>query len=81
MSVFEDNAGIIRFDDQIDHCIKVETHNSPSAPDPYVGAITGILGVNHDIFGRGMGVNSLGGEDVFCLTSNKPIPEHFDELY
>ena len=55
VSVFEDNAGIIRFDDQIDHCIKVETHNSPSALDPYGGAITGILGVNRDILGCGMG--------------------------
>ena len=37
VSVFKDNAGIVRFDDKIDLCFKVETHNSPSALDPYAG--------------------------------------------
>ena len=40
-SVFEDNAGVVRFDDEYDVCFKVETHNHPSAIDPYGGANTG----------------------------------------
>ncbi|NBQ53587.1 MAG: hypothetical protein EBU49_08410, partial [Proteobacteria bacterium] len=54
-STFSDNAGMVRFDEAIDVSIKVETHNSPSALDPYGGALTGILGVNRDILGVGMG--------------------------
>ncbi len=52
-SVFTDNAGIVSFDNLVDLCFKVETHNSPSALDPYGGALTGILGVNRDILGCG----------------------------
>ena len=47
-SVFKDNAGVIAFINGYDACIKVETHNSPSALDPYGGALTGIVGVNRD---------------------------------
>lgn len=39
-SVFKDNAGVIAFTPEYDACIKVETHNSPSALDPYGGALT-----------------------------------------
>ena len=46
---------------------KVETHNSPSALDPYGGALTGIVGVNRDPFGTGMGANLLFNTDVFCF--------------
>lgn len=55
VSVFKDNSGAIIFDD--DHLVtsKVETHNSPSALDPFGGAITGIVGVNRDTMGFGMG--------------------------
>lgn len=67
VSVFSDNAGIVRFDDNIDLCIKVETHNSPSALDPYGGALTGILGVNRDILGAGMGAKPIANTDVFCF--------------
>ena len=45
LSVFKDNAGVIRFANGYNIAIKVETHNSPSALDPYGGAITGIVGV------------------------------------
>ncbi|RME19898.1 MAG: phosphoribosylformylglycinamidine synthase, partial [Deltaproteobacteria bacterium] len=48
LSVFEDNAGVIRFDEDWSLVFKVETHNSPSALDPYGGALTGIVGVNRD---------------------------------
>lgn len=67
VSVFSDNAGIVRFDEKIDLCIKVETHNSPSALDPYGGALTGILGVNRDILGAGLGAKPVANTDVFCF--------------
>ena len=66
-SVFDDNAGVVAFDDKLDVSIKVETHNSPSALDPYGGAITGILGVNRDILGVGLGSKPIGNMDVFCF--------------
>lgn len=65
-SVFSDNAGVVRFDDKFDLCIKVETHNSPCALDPYGGALTGILGVNRDIMGTGLGAKTIANMDVFC---------------
>ncbi|MFP4058008.1 MAG: AIR synthase-related protein [Candidatus Brocadiia bacterium] len=55
LSVFHDNAGVIAFNDRWSLAFKVETHNSPSAIDPYGGAITGIVGVNRDPFGTGRG--------------------------
>ena len=54
VSVFEDNAGIVEFDQGWDLCIKVETHNHPSAIDPYGGAGTGIGGVIRDVLGAGL---------------------------
>lgn len=67
ISVFTDNAGIVRFNGDIDLCLKVETHNSPSALDPYGGALTGILGVNRDILGCGLGAKPISNLDVFCF--------------
>lgn len=67
ISVFHDNAGIVRFSDQVDLCIKAETHNSPSALDPFGGALTGILGVQRDIMGTGIGADPVANLDVFCL--------------
>lgn len=67
LSVFSDNAGVVRFDDEYGLVFKVETHNSPSALDPYGGALTGIVGVNRDPFGTGMGAQLLFNTDVFCL--------------
>ncbi|HWR05223.1 MAG TPA: AIR synthase-related protein [Humidesulfovibrio sp.] len=69
LSVFKDNAGVIRFNDKLNVCIKVETHNSPSALDPYGGALTGIVGVNRDPMGTGLGANLLCNTDVFCFAS------------
>lgn len=77
LSVFKDNAGVIKFDDDYSICIKVETHNSPSALDPYGGALTGIVGVNRDPMGTGLGANLLCNTDVFCFASpfyNKELP-------
>ena len=69
LSVFKDNAGVIKFNDKMNVCIKVETHNSPSALDPYGGALTGIVGVNRDPMGTGMGANLLCNTDIFCFAS------------
>jgi phosphoribosylformylglycinamidine synthase len=77
LSVFKDNAGVIRFNDDWSLVFKVETHNSPSALDPYGGALTGIVGVNRDPFGTGLGARLIFNTDVFCFASpfyNKPLP-------
>ena len=68
-SVFDDNAGIIQIDDDTLFAMKVETHNSPSALDPYGGALTGIVGVNRDIIGCGMASKPILNTDVFCFAS------------
>ena len=75
-SVFKDNAGVVAFTDSHDVCIKVETHNSPSALDPYGGALTGIVGVNRDPMGTGLGAELVCNMDVFCFAS----PFHEGEL-
>jgi phosphoribosylformylglycinamidine synthase len=67
VSVFHDNAGVIKFNDQWNLVMKVETHNTPSALDPYGGAITGIVGVNRDPFGTGKGCRLLFNTDVLCF--------------
>jgi len=77
LSVFKDNAGVIRFNDDWSLVFKVETHNSPSALDPYGGALTGIVGVNRDPFGTGMGARLIFNTDVFCFASpfySEPLP-------
>ncbi len=66
-SVFEDNAGVIDFDGTDGVCIKVETHNHPSAIEPYGGAGTGIGGVIRDILGTGLGAKPIANTDVFCF--------------
>ncbi len=78
VSVFKDNAGIVRFNDEVHLVCKVETHNSPSALDPYGGALTGILGVNRDILGTGFGARPIANMDVLCFAPpdySGPIPE------
>lgn len=77
LSVFKDNAGVVRFNDQWAAAFKVETHNSPSALDPYGGALTGIVGVNRDPFGTGLGSRLVANTDVFCFASpfhNRDLP-------
>jgi phosphoribosylformylglycinamidine synthase II len=67
VSVFHDNAGVVRFT-EADHLVyKVETHNSPSALDPYGGAMTGIVGVNRDSFGTGLGADLLTNVWGYCF--------------
>jgi phosphoribosylformylglycinamidine synthase subunit PurSL len=67
VSVFEDNAGGIAFDENYIVSDKVETHNSPSALDPFGGAITGIVGVNRDAIGFGMGSKPIANRFGFCF--------------
>jgi len=67
LSIFHDNSGVISWNDEWSVCIKAETHNSPSALDPYGGAITGIVGVNRDILGTGLGARPIANTDVFCF--------------
>lgn len=67
VSVFVDNAGIVKFDDEDGVCIKVETHNHPSAIEPYGGAATGIGGCIRDIMGTGLSAKPIANTDVFCV--------------
>ncbi len=67
VSVFVDNAGVVRFDDEHDVCFKVETHNHPSAIDPYGGSNTGLGGVIRDALGTGLGAKPICNTDVFCV--------------
>ena len=69
VSVFKDNAGIVRFDDENNVVFKVETHNHPSALEPYGGANTGIGGVIRDPLGTGLGAKPVCNSDVFCFAS------------
>lgn len=69
VSVFQDNAGVIRFDDQYNLTFKVETHNRPSALEPYGGANTGLGGVIRDTLGTGMGAKPICSTDVFCFAA------------
>jgi len=67
VSVFKDNSGVIRFDDKYNVCFKVETHNHPSALEPFGGANTGIGGVIRDPMGTGLGAKPILNTDVFCF--------------
>ena len=67
LSVFVDNAGVIAFDDEHAVCFKVETHNHPSAIEPYGGAATGIGGCIRDIIGTGLAAKPVAATDVFCV--------------
>ncbi|MFM1996397.1 MAG: hypothetical protein RLZZ111_784 [Planctomycetota bacterium] len=67
VSVFRDNSGVVRFDGDNDICVKVETHNHPSAIEPYGGAATGLGGVIRDVLGTGLGARPIANLDVFCV--------------
>ena len=78
VSVFKDNAGIVEFDDRFNIAFKVETHNRPSAIEPYGGANTGIGGVIRDTLGTGLGAKPICNTDVFCFadprTDSREVP-------
>lgn len=67
LSLFHDNSGVIEWTPEWSLCMKAETHNSPSALDPFGGAMTGIVGVNRDILGTGLGARPIANTDVFCF--------------
>ncbi|HEY6563935.1 MAG TPA: AIR synthase related protein, partial [Pirellulaceae bacterium] len=67
VSVFQDNAGIVKFNDRYHVTFKVETHNHPSALEPYGGANTGVGGVIRDTLGTGRGAKPIAGTDIFCF--------------
>lgn len=77
VSAFKDNGGIIKFNPKYDCAVKVETHNAPSALDPYGGALTGILGVNRDVIGCGMGAWPVANVNMLCFgpLDEKNVPE------
>ena len=77
LSVFEDNSGVIDFDGRYALCFKVETHNHPSAVEPYGGAATGIGGVIRDPLGTGLGSKPILNTDVFCFA---PPDYPYDKL-
>lgn len=69
LSVFWDNAGVIEFNKDFATVMKFETHNSPSAKEPYGGAMTGIVGVYRDPMGTGKGCKIIAGSYGFCTPS------------
>ncbi|MFT5646296.1 MAG: phosphoribosylformylglycinamidine synthase II [Aureispira sp.] len=77
VKVFSDNAGVVKATDDQLFVWKVETHNSPSALDPYGGAITGILGNNRDPMATGVGgAKLLFNTNVLCFGNpdyDKPL--------
>lgn len=75
VTVFEDNAGIVEFDDEKSIAAKVETHNHPSAIDPFGGASTGIGGVIRDILG--VWARPIANTDVLCFG---PLDFDYDDL-
>lgn len=77
VSVFQDNAGVVKFTDDYHACFKVETHNHPSAIEPYGGANTGLGGVIRDPLGTGLGAKPICNSDVFCFA---PPETPFDAL-
>jgi phosphoribosylformylglycinamidine synthase len=67
LSVFKDNSGVVALDDAWGVNIKVETHNRPSAIEPYGGSATGIGGCIRDVIGTGLGAKPIASTDVFCV--------------
>jgi phosphoribosylformylglycinamidine synthase II len=74
-SAFVDNAGIVDFDDQFEISFKVETHNHPSALEPFGGANTGVGGVVRDIMG--VSARPIANTDVLCFG---PLDASMEEL-
>ncbi len=77
VSVFTFFSGAIIFDENYLITDKAETHNSPSALDPFGGAITGIVGVNRDAMGFGLGAKPIINRYGFCFAD----PEYDVQLY
>ncbi len=76
-SAFVDNAGIIDFDDDYEVSFKVETHNHPSAIEPFGGANTGVGGVIRDVLG--VSAKPIAATDVLCFGPQDLDPEKLPE--
>ncbi|HEX5941387.1 MAG TPA: phosphoribosylformylglycinamidine synthase subunit PurS, partial [Anaerolineales bacterium] len=77
ISAFVDNAGIIDFDDEYEISFKVETHNHPSAVEPFGGANTGVGGVIRDILG--VSAKPIANTDVLCFGPQDLKPNSLPE--
>jgi len=77
ISAFVDNAGIIDFDDEFEISFKVETHNHPSAVEPFGGANTGVGGVIRDILG--VSAKPIANTDVLCFGNQNLDPNKLPE--
>lgn len=73
---FSDNAGAIEFNREYAVTYKAETHNHPSALEPYGGAETGVGGVIRDTMGCGLGAKPIASTDVFCFGSPQTKKEN-----
>ena len=67
VSVFADNAGVVTFDEEYNVTFKAETHNRPSAIEPYGGAHTGLGGCIRDTMGTGLGAKPIVSTSVSCF--------------
>ncbi|HSO13004.1 MAG TPA: phosphoribosylformylglycinamidine synthase subunit PurS, partial [Anaerolineales bacterium] len=76
-SAFVDNAGIVDFDDEFEASFKVETHNHPSAIEPFGGANTGVGGVIRDVLG--VSAKPIANTDVLCFGSQNLDPNSLPE--
>ncbi|HEY4963993.1 MAG TPA: AIR synthase-related protein [Candidatus Saccharimonadales bacterium] len=79
ISAYEDNSGVFLFYDGMCIAIKLETHNSPSAIEPYGGSMTGSGGVFRDIMGTGQGAKNILSIDIFCFAPTDLPAEQLPE--
>jgi phosphoribosylformylglycinamidine synthase II/phosphoribosylformylglycinamidine synthase PurS subunit len=77
ISAFVDNAGIIDFDDEYEISFKAETHNHPSAIEPFGGANTGVGGVIRDVIG--VSAKPIANTDVLCFGPQDLNPDTLPE--
>lgn len=77
ISAFVDNAGIIDFDDEFEISFKAETHNHPSAVEPFGGANTGVGGVIRDVLG--VSAKPIANTDILCFGPQDLDPKSLPE--
>ncbi|NMB87166.1 MAG: phosphoribosylformylglycinamidine synthase, partial [Chloroflexi bacterium] len=77
ISAFKDNAGIIEFDGEHEISFKVETHNHPSAVEPFGGANTGVGGVIRDVMG--VSAKPIATTDILCFGAPGVSLEHLPD--
>ncbi len=77
ISAFVDNAGIIDFDEEYEVSFKVETHNHPSAIEPFGGANTGVGGVIRDVLG--VSAKPIAATDILCFGPQSTNPDLLPE--